>query len=184
MSDKFVTFNQDGTLNHRLIEGVHAIPADATVVDEALWLRLTQETDGQWTIDAAGTIAKQPLPDIEQDVVQLIARTRFEHEAAGFIIDGLAIESTRDSQALIASAGLSALIDPDYRCNFKTANGFVEIGAVQILAIANAVRAHVQACFDRELALLRAIEAGTYSADMLNEGWPEGLSVPAPVEPK
>lgn len=172
MSDKFVTFNQDGTLKNRLIKGVHAIPQGATPVDEGLWLRLTQETDGQWVIGVDGEVTKQPLPEVVQDVVQLIALTRFEHEAAGFTIDGLSIESTRDSQSLIASAGLSALLDPDYRCNFKTANGFVEMEAAQILAMAKAVRAHVQACFDRELALLRAIESGEYSDTMLTEGWP------------
>nr|WP_274706284.1 hypothetical protein [Pseudomonas sp. S11A4] len=56
------------------------------------------------------------------------------------------IETTRDSQALIASTGLSAVLDPEYRCNFKTVTGFVEIGAAQIIEIAKAVRAHVQAC--------------------------------------
>lgn len=179
MSKKFVTFNQDGTLKNRLIKGIHAIPQDATPVDEGLWLRLIQETDGQWVI-GGGEVTKQPLPEVAQDVIQLIARTRFEHEASGFTIDGLAIESTRDSQALIASAGLSALLDPNYRCNFKTANGFVEMEAVQILAMAKAIRAHVQACFDRELTLLQAIEAGVYSAEMLAEGWPDSLPDPVP----
>jgi hypothetical protein len=50
------------------------------------------------------------------------------------------------------------------------------------------VREHVQACFDRELALLRAIEAGEYSDDMLTQGWPDSLPPPepepAPAEPQ
>ena len=112
----------------------------------------------------------------------VIASERYKREGAGISVIGLAIETTRDSQALIASTGLSAILDPAYRCNFKTATGFVEVGSVQIIAIAKAVRAHVQACFDRELALLLAIEAGEYSAEMLAEGWPDSPPLPEPVE--
>ena len=108
---------------------------------------------------------------------QIIASERYRREGLGIVVGSMAIETSRDSQALIASTGLSAILDPEYRCNFKTLNGFVEIGAEQILAIAKAVRAHVQACFDRELELLRAIEVGSYTDEMLKEGWPD--SVPA-----
>lgn len=114
---------------------------------------------------------------------QIIASERYRREGLGIVVGSMAIETSRDSQALIASTGLSAILDPEYRCNFKTLKGFVEIGAEQILAIAKAVRAHVQACFDRELELLRAIEAGTYTDEMLKESWPDSLpatSVSAP----
>lgn len=114
---------------------------------------------------------------------QIIASERYRREGLGIVVGSMAIETSRDSQALIASTGLSAILDPEYRCNFKTLNGFVEIGAEQILAIAKAVRAHVQACFDRELELLQAIEAGTYTDEMLKESWPDSLpatSVSAP----
>lgn len=107
---------------------------------------------------------------------EVIAAERFRREAAGVSVGELLIETTRDSQALIASTGLSAILDPEYRCNFKTAKGFVEIGAAQIIEIAKAVRAHVQACFDRELTLLRAIETGDYHDEMLAEGWPDSSS--------
>jgi hypothetical protein len=107
---------------------------------------------------------------------EVIAAERFRREASGVSVGELQIETTRDSQALIASMGLSAVLDPEYRCSFKTAKGFVEIGAAQIIEIAKAVRAHVQACFDRELTLLRAIETGEYHDEMLAEGWPDPSS--------
>lgn len=108
---------------------------------------------------------------------QLIASERYRREGLGIVVGSMAIETSRDSQALIASTGIAAILDPEYRCNFKTLNGFVEIGAEQILAIAKAVRAHVQACFDRELELLWTIEAGTYTDEMLKEGWPDSTPV-------
>lgn len=131
--------------------------------------------------DAGWEFAPPSLPvSTPEQLAALVASERFMREATGVAVEGFVVESTRDSQALIASTGLSAILDPEYRCNFKTAEGFVEIGAVQIIAIAKAVRAHVQACFDRELALLQAIKAGKYRAEMLDEGWPNSLPPPEP----
>ncbi len=46
------------------------------------------------------------------------------------------------------------------------------LNAEQILAMAQAIRSHVQACFDREADLLDAINAGTYETEMIDTGWP------------
>ncbi len=127
-----------------------------------------------WNDEGVPTLADPATTAKNYPVI--IANERFAHEGSGVTVAGFVIETTRDSQALIAGTGLSALLDPDYRCNFKTVNGFVEIGAAQILMIAKAVRAHVQACFDRELVLLRALEGGLYTEAMLNTGWPDSLS--------
>ena len=129
------------------------------------------ETDGAWQFSPPGFAVVTPVP-----LAEIIAAERFRREGTGVVVEGLSIETTRDSQALIASTGLAAIYDPDYRCNFKTATGFVEIGSEQIAVIAKAVRAHVQACFDRELALLRAVETGDYTEQMLTEGWPDSSS--------
>lgn len=102
----------------------------------------------------------------------VIASTRYTHETAGITVNGTAIDTGRDSQALITGAALSAVIDSTYVCNWKTADGTVSLTATQLIAIATAVRAHVQACFDREGALLAAVTAGTYTDAMLAEGWP------------
>ncbi len=134
------------------------------------------QTDGEWSFSPPEVPAPTP-----SELKVLIADERFLREASGVCVEGLGIETTRDSQSLVASTGLSAVLDPQYRCNFKTTTGFVEIGAAQIIAIAKAVRAHVQACFDREMALLLAIEAGTFRDEMLAEGWPDS-SPPDPAE--
>jgi hypothetical protein len=182
---KYAVFNDDSTLKTCLVGGVHQIPDSAIEIDDSLFLRLTQERDGVWAL-ISGEVVKQALPDVVPDYARLVAIERYKREATGVNVDGLLIETTRDSQALIASTGLSAVLDPEYRCNFKTVAGFVEIGAAQIIAIAKAIRAHVQACFDRERELLLAIEAGEYSDEMLAEGWPDSLSPPEPelVEPQ
>lgn len=67
MADKYATFNADGTLNLRLIKGLHVIPDGATQVDEDLWQRLINETDGIWTLGGDGSITKGPLPVVDPD---------------------------------------------------------------------------------------------------------------------
>lgn len=177
---KYAVFNEDLTLRTCLISGVHQIPTSAIKVDDGLFLRITQETDGIWRL-VDGEVVKGERPAPVPDYAQLVAVERYKREATGVTVDGLQIETTRDSQALIASTGLSAVLDPEYRCNFKTVTGFVEIGSAQIIAIAKSVRAHVQACFDRELTLLRAIAADEFHDDMLSQGWPDS-SPPDPGE--
>ncbi|MDR6960548.1 hypothetical protein J2W43_004553 [Pseudomonas brassicacearum] len=184
---KYVLFNDAGELSGRFDSRVnHAIPSDAIELPEELWLSTIKETDGIWCL-VDGTVVKRPLPVVPPDYGAIVAAERYKREAVGIEVDGLLIETTRDSQALIASTGLSAVLDPEYRCNFKTVTGFVEIGSAQILTIARAVRAHVQACFDRERALLLAIEAGDFRDEMLTEGWPDSVppsvSDPSPTQP-
>lgn len=125
------------------------------------------ERDGEWLFSPQDS--PTVTPEAQADAV---AAERFLREASGVNVDGLIIETTRDSQTLIVGMGLSAIVDPLYRCNFKTANGFVEMDAPRILEIVKAVRTHVQACFDRERDLLTAIENANYRPEMLTEGWP------------
>ncbi|THF26512.1 DUF4376 domain-containing protein [Pseudomonas atacamensis] len=176
----FVSPTVDGFFHQ---PGNNNIPEDAvqiTTDQYAILLRgLSEGKSIVWGGEGVPVLV-EPEP-AAKDYKRVVAQERFAREATGVSVDGLQIETTRDSQALIASTGLSAVLDPEYRCNFKTVGGFVEIGAAQIIAIAKAVRAHVQACFDRELTLLRAIEAGEYHEDMLSQGWPDSTP-PDPAE--
>ncbi|WP_162770591.1 DUF4376 domain-containing protein, partial [Pseudomonas abietaniphila] len=93
-------------------------------------------------------------------------------ETSGTTINNMPIDTGRDSQGLITGAALQALIDPNYSLHWKTSAGFVDLTAQQVLGVASAVRAFVQACFNRESDLLDAVAAGTITAEMLEEGWP------------
>lgn len=177
---KYALFDENLNLQTCLIEGVHPIPASAVEIDENLFVRLTQETDGIWR-QVGDDIVKELFPEVVPDYKKLLAAERFKREDSVVEVDGLSILTSRESAGLIYGAGLSAILDPDYRCNFKSLDGFVEIGAPQILAIAKAVRAHVQACFDRERELLHAIDVGTFSDEMLVRGWPD--SAPTYITP-
>lgn len=134
-----------------------------------IWVACTMDTrSGMHYADGRFTV---PPITLEGHAAH-IAAVRFEHETAGITVDGVSIDTHRDSQALITAAALSAVIDPTYVCIWKALNGPVELTATQLIGIATAVRAHVQASFDREFELLAALSAGTYTVDMLDHGWP------------
>ncbi|WP_312141129.1 DUF4376 domain-containing protein [Stutzerimonas nitrititolerans] len=132
-------------------------------------------------IDWSGMITAEQLDEQAlQSQIAAIAARRWQAETAGITVNGTAIDTGRDSQALITGAAVSAMLDPSYSVRWKTPAGFIELQGQQIIAMATAVRAHVQACFDREAELLEALSDGTFTDAMLEEGWPAG-SVPAPA---
>ena len=95
-----------------------------------------------------------------------IAAARWEAETAGIDVNGFTVRTDRESQALITGAALKAMQDSTYSCRWKTESGFVELTAPQILAIADAVRAHVQSCFDREADWVRQIKDAETPEDL------------------
>ena len=113
----------------------------------------------------------------EQALRTRIARTRYEHETGGTTVDGMHVATDRQSQALITGAFSSAKDaqesgDP-FSIRWKSAGGWVELDADQMIGLGRAVRQHVQACFDREKELTEAVAAGTFTEAMLDEGWPK-----------
>jgi hypothetical protein len=101
-----------------------------------------------------------------------IAAARFKEETGGTVFQGMSIDTARESQALITGAALQATVDSAYSCRWKTSAGFVELTAAQILAVAVAVRAHVQACFDREAELIPQVGAAPTVAEVEKIAWP------------
>lgn len=117
------------------------------------------QEDGAWA-----------LPD--PDFLAAIADRRYQAETSGTTVDGMPINTERDSQALLTAAALQATLSPSYTVRWKTEGGFVDLDAQQVIGLASAVRAHVQACFDREAELVAAVEDDSYIDSMLDEGWP------------
>lgn len=101
-----------------------------------------------------------------------IAAKRYEVEIGGIEVSGMRVDTDDRSKSLILGAAVETLVDPAYVMQWKTSGVFIELAAPQIMAVARAVRAHVQACFDREAALLAALADQSFVPAMLEEGWP------------
>ena len=104
--------------------------------------------------------------DLRNRKYREIAQARYNAEIAGITINGVSIKTDRESQGLITGAALKAMQDNTYTCKWKGIDGFIELTAPQIIAIADAVRQHVQSCFDHEAELLPLIEAATTEAEL------------------
>jgi hypothetical protein len=90
--------------------------------------------------------------------------------ASGITVGGVTVATDDQSQSRVMGAAVAAMLDPNYTVQWKTASGFVTLSAPQVIGLATAIRAHVQACFDREAALLEAMDAG--DAYDVEHGWP------------
>jgi len=104
--------------------------------------------------------------DLRNRKYREIAQARYNAEIAGVTINGVSIKTDRESQGLITGAALKAMQDNTYTCRWKGIDGFVELTAPQIIAIADAVRQHVQSCFDHEAELLPLIENAETEAEL------------------
>ncbi|MCP1651804.1 DUF4376 domain-containing protein [Pseudomonas nitroreducens] len=148
-----------------------AIPDDAVEITEEHYGALMDgQSQGQQIV--ADDQGCPMLADRPVNRAALIADRRYQAETAGITVNGMHLPTDRDSQALVTGAALAAVIDSNYHCQWKTAEGFIDLDAQQIIAIASAMRAHVQACFDREAKLLAMLNAGTYTDILLDQGWP------------
>ena len=126
-----------------------------------------EELSPEQSAAIASYFAPMTLEDCRFAKKAEIANARWHAETSG--VNGF--RTDRESQAMITGAALKALQDAEYVCSWKTDAGFVELAAPQILAIADAVREHVQAQFDHERALLALIDAAGTLEDLEAVTW-------------
>lgn len=124
----------------------------------------------QVAMTAAEKAARDAL--IAADWHDRIAARRWLAETSGATFGGMPIDTDDRSKLLINGAAMRADRSADYVLRWKTSQGFVDLSAAQVLAVADAVSEHVQLCFDREDVLLGAMADGSITAEMLEEGWP------------
>ena len=118
--------------------------------------------NGKWQI---------PLEDVKAAKKSEIAAARYAAEIAGVTVGGVVVRTDRESQALITGAALKATQDGTYSCTWKAESGFVTLNAGTIIAVADAVRTHVQACFDAEAAKCALIDAAQTVEDVEAVSW-------------
>jgi hypothetical protein len=139
------------------------------------------KVNGVWTqqwqiaaLDAATISANQAAYKLRR--IADLAAIRYTHETAGISLAGSTIRTDRESQALVTGAWCRAQQHPDVLIDWKGESGWTQINAATVNALADAVGAHVQACFSRERALYGQITAATTVAEIaaidLEAGWP------------
>jgi len=169
---KLYLWNEQGLfVSTQEVDERGALPARST---PSAPMALAGAEVARWTGSGWEKLASvpEPQPIPVPDWPALIAARRYDSEVSGTVVGGMPIATDDRSKLLINGAALRANRNPSYVLRWKTSDGFVDLSAAQVLAVADAVSEHVQACFDREDELLRAVTAGTITADILEEGWP------------
>ena len=71
----------------------------------------------------------------------------------GITVGGVNVDTDDLTQQRIMATRILAKEDENYTVNWKTESGFVELNATQVIAVADAIRTHVQKCFDAEATI-------------------------------
>lgn len=140
----------------------------AVVIDGAAWTVPDDPANRHRAMLAAweaegNTIAPYEAPP--PDLSAYAARRRWEREVGGIVVGGVTVHTDDRSKMLLAGARMAAEGDTAWTTEWKAADGtFVTLDAGTIVALSNALLAHVAACFAVEATVLAGIAAGTITS--------------------
>jgi hypothetical protein len=147
---------------------VNIVMADADTATANGWIASTGAKIGD-TWDGTGFARPAKYPDLATGKtmrLQDLAARRYEAEEGGTTLGGNPLATDRITQAKITAAYVKASADDGFQITaWKTGPGiFSTLTAATIIAAANAIEAHVQACFANEASLSGEI---TDAADLV-----------------
>jgi hypothetical protein len=143
------------------------------VIREQGEIAFTGLESGNWVIRTA----LPTLSELRTAKLQQLANKRWSVETGGMTFNGMPLATDVVSQTKYIGAVVGAQLDPTVILNWKLSDGsFVTLDATAITTVAVAVRAHIQACFDREAELQTLIDAAVDQTELdsidINMGWP------------
>lgn len=153
------------------------------VVRDSDGMIIGPEMEAEWAeYQAWAALGNTPAPantlvELKAAALKALGDRRWRAETGGISVDGSPVATDDRSQAKLVGACLAATLDASYSIQWKIADGgFVTLDRDQIIAIAQAVRTHVQTCFDREAALAEEIQAAPNEQALatidIEGGWP------------
>ncbi|TIM41743.1 MAG: DUF4376 domain-containing protein [Mesorhizobium sp.] len=163
--------------NHVLISGGVVVQSDRSGKSQQGFIEAPENVvPGYRYTGGIFSVPADSLATLRTKALARLAARRWQAETGGIVVDGVSISTDRESTAMLTAAFVVASGDPEYSIRWKVQNGvFVTVTAPQIIALASAVRAHVQACFNREDELTVAIlaaNANALGALDIESGWP------------
>lgn len=95
-------------------------------------------------------VLRQQAPEcLPFDPIAYAAQKRWEKEVGGMEVGGISIATDDRSKLMIAGARIKAESDPDFTTSWVGAHGSIHtVNAAQVIAISDAVLAHVAGCFE------------------------------------
>ncbi|GJM01974.1 MAG: hypothetical protein DHS20C08_04750 [Rhodomicrobium sp.] len=141
---------------------------NSVVVDD------TVDVFGGWIYNEDDvTFSAPPDPIPTKDMLKVYAANkRWEIEVGGISFGGNTV--TTDDRSKLLIEGAPETINPGESTNVKTATGWVTLDQATLLLLREAVRSHVQNCFNAEKSVSDKIDAETITtyAEIDAEVWP------------
>lgn len=108
-------------------------------------------------------------------LIAYASSARYTREIAGITVSGAKIATDDRSKQMIQGARIAADADSTFTTPWVTADGTIQtMNAAAIIAVSNAVLAHVRACFVTFADVVNSIDAGTITTPLQvdSANWP------------
>lgn len=113
-----------------------------------------------WT-EHGGFVEPAKPPLTKDELTSHAAAVRWQKEIGGIVVGGVPIATDDRSKQMIIGARLAADADPNWSTQWVSADGSVHtVNAATMIAISDAVQAHVNACFVIYADVKSDIDAG------------------------
>jgi hypothetical protein len=167
---RYVEFGADGTYVNAILMEPGFDYQEASIGH----ILVEHETASRGWTYVGGQVVAPMVEPVAIDLYAYAANKRFDVETGGITVNGVAVDTSRSSQSMIDAAYSYARKNPDKTIKFKAVSGWVSLDATTMIAIAQAVGDHVQACFAMEATVAGEIEAGTITttAEIDAADWP------------
>jgi hypothetical protein len=170
-------FAAEGRVSHDAIEG------GIEISEQQYQAAIAGMMSGKLvTVEGGFAVIDPPEPEPEPkpepqpvDLVAYAAQKRWEVETGGIMVAGVPVATDDRSKIMIIGARVKADADANFTTQWKLPSGdFLTIDAATLIAISDAVLAHVDACFAVEATVLAGIAAGTITttANIDAAAWP------------
>jgi hypothetical protein len=144
-----------------LSEAAHGLPRE----DSSKLLAVALD-DGSFEVDGpADVLAKLQAGPSAERLLAYLAEKRWRLETGGYLWNGHLVATDRDSRSIIGQERLAISLgeraDPD---GFKMGGELVMVSNADFIAMTDAIRAFVRACFAAEAMIAAQILAGTITS--------------------
>ncbi len=131
--------------------------SEGNLVESSL-LRINGEVPSQEWVYSNGIFEKIEEVFSTRHLLRHLADIRYNKEVAGLETPDGRIATDRHSQSVLSSLYTIAKDRPDEMISFKGSEGFERVKASTLVAVADAVRAHVQLAYQAEHVVAQLIE--------------------------
>ena len=100
-------------------------------------------------------------------ILSALAAHRYKVETGGITVNGLSVSTDDRSKLMLNGARNAAMVNEEFVTKWKTPQGFVTLNSAQIIALSDAVAAHVNACFLAEAQVTQNINLYATAEDAI-----------------